>query len=71
MSRRPAGSKILINKLRTVPDVMEKILRDNGLKADVQIADIEMLCWAVVQLAINIKTAVDLELSDLEGELDE
>jgi len=68
--RRPPNSKLLIAKLRKMPDLMERILKDNGLAADVQISDINMLCWATVQIAMNITTAIEQELSDLEGEIE-
>lgn len=59
------SSKALIDKLDKMPAIMRTFLTGNDT-AEVQIANIDVACWAVVQLAFEIKRSVDDELSDLD-----
>lgn len=66
MSRYSAPE--LINKMRQCADSMDKILKDNSLKADVQISDIDCFCWAMVELALSLQSKVRTDLFGVEDE---
>jgi len=61
------SSKELFEKMQTVMDMTQQILRNPKLTAEVQIADINTLCWGLVDLAMRFRQAVDEELGDTEG----
>lgn len=63
-----ASSKALIEKLATSAEMMRGILRDDHLTATVQIADIETICWASIQLIHGIQQSVRDELGDIEND---
>jgi hypothetical protein len=45
---------------------MQKILRDPKKSAEVQIADVNFVCWAMVDAAMKLQAAVFDELRDTE-----
>ena len=59
-------SNVLIDKLETTSTMLRKILTDRHSTSEVQIADINFCCWAIVQLAFELQASVADELRDLE-----
>jgi hypothetical protein len=59
-------SKTLIEKMRWGIDNMEQILRDDTRSVKNQIADIEFMCWAMIDAALRLRDAVRNELGDFE-----
>ena len=56
----------LLAKMRDGIDAIEKIMHDPRLPTTVQIADVDMGCWALVQMCHQLQEAVRKELSDLD-----
>ena len=63
---RKYPSKTLLRKMLAVIDTMENVLRDDGLTAETQIADVQSGCWAMIELTFRLQQSVFDELSDLE-----
>ena len=59
-------SKTLIDKMDTAIAGMREILNNRHLTAEVQVADINLYCWLVVQLALELQRSVADELRGLE-----
>ena len=55
------SSKELLEKIPPLVDGMKFILHSNS-KVEVQIADINHLCWTIVELCVKVQEAVDYEL---------
>ena len=60
------SSKELLGRMRDGLEAIEKVLRDDNLRAKTQIADVNMLCWAIVELAFRLQQSIGDELRDLE-----
>jgi hypothetical protein len=65
MSKR-ASSKELLGEMADGVAMMGNMLRDPDLSAEVQISDINMLCWRMVGLAQKLQQAVFVELRGTE-----
>jgi hypothetical protein len=59
-------SKTILEKMADMHSCMQTILRDPRLSARVQIADINTLCWAMVELTHKLQAAVNGELGNTE-----
>jgi hypothetical protein len=59
-------SKELLGKMRVAVDGIEKVLRDDGLSSETQIADVKTFCWAMIELVFLLQKSVEDELSDLD-----
>lgn len=60
------SSVILIAKMRGTIEMIERVLHDPKLKADVQIDDVKTICWAMIQLTFELQRAIGEELYDLD-----
>ena len=61
------SSSELFTEMQTTMEWIEGILKDSQHSADVQIADVDNLCWVLVDLISQFSRAVQNELSDIEG----
>jgi hypothetical protein len=61
---RPA--KELLGKMGDCVASIDRVLRDNRLRGDVQADDVSTLCWAMVELSFRLKQTVFNDLSNLD-----
>jgi abortive infection bacteriophage resistance protein len=62
------NSSFYRNEIDRWAKAIDKTLTDNKLTAEVQIADVELACWGIVENASFLRAAIFDELSDLEGD---